>query len=98
MVLSLIDDSEQEETKQEEDKGQLWKQREQGSQRPWRRKQTGCIEEIKRRPGCREWEAGALDEAGAVEKQQPRLVLQPMTRCLALAELQAASEKLEGWE
>ena len=74
MVLSRIDDSEEEEKKQEEEEGQLWKQREQDSQRLWRRKQAGYIEEIKRRPGCRERETGVLDEAG-VDKHQPRLVL-----------------------
>ena len=31
------------------------------------------------------------------KSSSPGRVLQPMTRCLALAELQAASEKLEGW-
>lgn len=84
MVLSLIDDSEEEEKKQEEEKGQLWRQGEQDSQRRWRRKQAAYTEEIKRRPECREQEAGILDEAG-VGKHQPRLLLQPMMRCLALA-------------
>lgn len=55
----------------------------------------GNIEEIKRRPGCGEWEAEAQDEAGAVEKQQPRQVLQPMTRCLALVSYRQPPKSLK---